>query len=327
MIPRNSAAFFSARRADKCTRRGRASFRRRERYGKTRGGGGGGRSKKERITRGTNGLMMIGQFHTRWLAWVPSLVGNHSIYHLPRLSPYLMAAIAHLARNVDPGEILPRRRCLDRSVILPLPPSWIIRVDIRAPINRVAEFMRRTTAGIAVGRTRIMQAPIYFLNWKESPANPAADLTRDDEEYFNFSGSVRNFVRNLIIGSQFSSKFIFYRLRSERSGNTNPAVPAVPALPNEIRCLADGIFPSEALASRKRCEGRAREVSSASGEQLRPPIIIKYTHLHGSYVKIAPEIRLAIHNQLRGIHYRAVTLELKFLAISSLLPAPPPLSS
>lgn len=71
---------------------------------------------------------------------------------------------------------------------------------------------------------------------------------------------------------------------------------------------------------------RAREASSTSGKPLRPPIIIKYTNARARAREYATTrelcknragICLAIHNQLRSIHYRAVTPSgLKLLAIS-----------
>lgn len=65
---------------------------------------------------------------------VPSFVGNHSINHLPRFSPYLMAAVAHLAR----GMWILAKYCRAAASIDQQPPSRIIRAGIRAPINRAA---------------------------------------------------------------------------------------------------------------------------------------------------------------------------------------------
>lgn len=76
-----------------------------------------------------------------------------------------MAAVAHLAGNVDPDKILPRR-CLDRSAaaFLRLPPSRVIRTGYsRSYQSRhgiYAHDMLHTTAGIPADGMRATEAPV-----------------------------------------------------------------------------------------------------------------------------------------------------------------------
>lgn len=102
-----------------------------------------------------------------------------------------MAAIAHLARNVDPGEILPHRRRLDRSgtVVLPLPsPSNNPRRYSRSYQPRrgiYAAYNCRNTRGQnanyeGAGMLTIGVPKVKALHGR--PANSAIDLTRDDDK-------------------------------------------------------------------------------------------------------------------------------------------------
>lgn len=140
-VPGNSVFFFSALRVDKCTRRGRALLCESSQESE--------RKERELPTRGTNRLMMIGQFHTRWLVWYrPSSVITLFITCRASRALFNGGGSPSGTENVDPDKILPR--CwLDRSAVLsPILPmntsliSRIIRADIRAPINRAEKFMR-----------------------------------------------------------------------------------------------------------------------------------------------------------------------------------------